>query len=70
MERARRNILAGSATEQQRMDTRTAQPVCFEVFIFFCHLEAEKQDIRKTRTRRACNSKYHATHLFCYRPCC
>jgi len=35
MERARRNILAGSATEQQRMDTRTAQPVCFEVFIFF-----------------------------------
>lgn len=39
MEKARRNILTGSATEQQRTDTRTAQPPCFEVFIYFVILK-------------------------------
>lgn len=66
-------ILTDSAAEQQAACTwhftdRTcpAEPVSFEVFIIYIlssQSREKKLDIRKTRTRRDCNSKCCATHL-------
>jgi len=63
-------ILTDSSTEQQ--GTRTwhftdrTEPACFGVFIIYIlspRSRGEKPDIRKTRTKRDCNSKCCAVHL-------
>lgn len=66
-------ILTDSVAQQQGTCTwhftdRTcpAEPVCFEVFTIYIlssRSRGEKPDIRKTRTRRDCNSKCCAIHL-------
>lgn len=72
-------ILTDSAAEQQGACTwhftdRTcpAEPVSFEVFIIYIlssQSRGKKQDIRKTRTRRDCNSKCCAIHLMLHTHC-